>query len=435
MPLKTIGPKIESQPLNDNLADLENRKVEQPFPLKSVVYDSINNKIDATLGPGISDFLQTIITKTIDSVYAIPTPAINTSYYIYIKSDGTFTHNTTGAEVDGAVKLWIVATGSTVDAITTTDQRGQVNGSAQAVKDLLDTHEAAADPHPQYLPLNGSKAMTGDLHVPSQMIGNYTWEKNLLLTFTDNTVQQEIEIEFTGGYSGAIEIILASHYNYGNAIGSIKKMIFFGVNSAATTVYENTGVYKNLAPRTAEAFMITNPYVRNGKWYIKIINKDTWKDNAYCTLRFFVTSEGHITTAKSINVLPIATSTDTWAKPFDLSAIVEQGSNANGEYIRYDNGVQECWFITDITGLSVANGAIYVSPNLTFPANFLQYGKVGISYAGYVTEVNGSRFSIPIVDDKPSLDGQYWKFSFKNTSGTTLTRVAGLKLYAIGKWK
>jgi hypothetical protein len=136
--------------LNENWDKIDKNTVRQPFLLKSSTYDSVNNKIDVTLGPGIADFLQTIISKTVDIVYSIATPTINTSYYIYIKSDGTFTHNTTGAEVDGAVKLWIVATGSTVDVITTTDQRGQVSGSAQVVKDLLDAHEAALDPHSQY---------------------------------------------------------------------------------------------------------------------------------------------------------------------------------------------------------------------------------------------------------------------------------------------
>jgi hypothetical protein len=136
--------------LNENWDKLDKLVVREPFLAKSVVYDSTNDKIDVTLGPGIVDFLQTIITKTAEAVYSIPTPAINTSYYIYIKSDGTFSHYTTGAEVDGAVLLWIVATGSTVDALTTTDQRGQISGSAQAVKDLLDAHEAANDPHPQY---------------------------------------------------------------------------------------------------------------------------------------------------------------------------------------------------------------------------------------------------------------------------------------------
>jgi hypothetical protein len=130
--------------MNQNWDRLDKEAVREPFRLKAAVYDSTNNKIDATLGPGIADFLQTIITKTTDSVYSIPTPAINTSYYIYLKNDGTFTHNTYGAEVDGAVKLWIVATGSTVDAVSTTDQRGRVSGSAQVVKDLFDSHKLNA---------------------------------------------------------------------------------------------------------------------------------------------------------------------------------------------------------------------------------------------------------------------------------------------------
>src|SRR5690606_20283793 len=54
------------------------------------------------------------------------------------------------------------------------------------------------------------------------------------------------------------------------------------------------------------------------------------------------------------------------------SRIVEMGSNSNGEYVRWENGVQVCW--RKITGLTTTNtqGNIYGSliQSWTYPAAF-----------------------------------------------------------------
>lgn len=135
--------------IDQNAASQE--QVDQPFFLKSATYDSANNRLVLTFGKGRANFLGTLVAKTIDTTYYINAPTANTSYYIYVKSNGTFIHNTTGGEVDGAVVLWKVTTGASVNTITTTDLRGQLPGAAaQVVKDQLDAHIAAADPHPQY---------------------------------------------------------------------------------------------------------------------------------------------------------------------------------------------------------------------------------------------------------------------------------------------
>ncbi|WP_248930147.1 hypothetical protein [Paenibacillus hamazuiensis] len=141
---KPYGDEIVSRAAFNKIWDqLDQMAVREPFLLKSVVYVSSPSKIDVTLGPGVADFLQTIVSKTEDTVYSIVSPAANTTYYVYLKSDGSFTHNTTGAEVDGAVMLWKIGTGATLGTISTTDLRGQVSGSAQMVKDLLDAHAGA----------------------------------------------------------------------------------------------------------------------------------------------------------------------------------------------------------------------------------------------------------------------------------------------------
>jgi hypothetical protein len=125
-------------------------RLNEPFHLISMVYDSVNDKVDLTFGRGRAVFLDTIVEKVAESAHSILTPAINTTYYIYLKNDGTYTLNTTGTTPAGALKLWAVSTGSTVDVLSKSDMRALIDASGRTVQDNLDTHEAAVDPHPQY---------------------------------------------------------------------------------------------------------------------------------------------------------------------------------------------------------------------------------------------------------------------------------------------
>jgi hypothetical protein len=125
-------------------------RLNEPFHLKSMVYDSVNDKIDLTFGRGRVVFLDSIVEKVLESTYSILTPTINTTYYIYLKNDGTYTNNTTGTTPAGALKHWAVSTGSTVDVLSKSDMRALIDASGRSAQDNLDTHEAAADPHPQY---------------------------------------------------------------------------------------------------------------------------------------------------------------------------------------------------------------------------------------------------------------------------------------------
>ncbi len=119
-------------------------QVDEPFYLKSAVYDSGNNRIDLTFGPGRAVVLGTLVAKTADSTYSISAPAPGTTYYVYLKSDGTCTHNTTGASITGAVQIWRVTTGTTVDVISVEDARGRLPGAAaRVVQDSLDSHKGA----------------------------------------------------------------------------------------------------------------------------------------------------------------------------------------------------------------------------------------------------------------------------------------------------
>jgi len=58
------------------------------------------------------------------------------------------------------------------------------------------------------------------------------------------------------------------------------------------------------------------------------------------------------------------------------SRVVEMGSNSNGTYVRWENGLQVCWFRRSTTGRSITApfGALYSDQALqswTFPAAFV----------------------------------------------------------------
>ncbi len=122
-------------------------QVNEPFNLLNAVYDAGGNKIDITFGPGRVTFLDVLVAKTENSAYSIEAPQSNTSYYVYIKDDGSFTHNTTAGNVTGAALIWKVATGSPVSYISIEDRRGRMSGTdAQAVVDYVNARIIASDP-------------------------------------------------------------------------------------------------------------------------------------------------------------------------------------------------------------------------------------------------------------------------------------------------
>lgn len=141
--------------LNQNWDKLD-ANAARPFYLKSVSYDTTNDRIVCILAPGLAELFsgdtRVIVEKTVDTAYYIPAPAINTTYYLYLQADGTFTHNTSGIIPAGAALLWQVAVGATKDALIKTDRRAMISGIAEVVM----SHLADNAPHSQYVPQLGA---------------------------------------------------------------------------------------------------------------------------------------------------------------------------------------------------------------------------------------------------------------------------------------
>jgi hypothetical protein len=107
-------------------------RLNEPFHLKTAVYDAPNNRITLTFGRGRARFYDTVVSKTVDFTYYINTPVINTTYYLYIKSDGSITHNVTGTAPADSMPIWKVATGASVATITKTDIRPLLEATGYA---------------------------------------------------------------------------------------------------------------------------------------------------------------------------------------------------------------------------------------------------------------------------------------------------------------
>ncbi|MFZ5688688.1 MAG: right-handed parallel beta-helix repeat-containing protein [Bacillota bacterium] len=125
---KPLGNEVVSRAAyNENLDIIEMMAAREQFVIKSLSYDSSNNRIVVVLGPGIAELFngdaKVLITKDVDTTYYITAPEINTTYYLYIQADGTIAHNTTGIIPAGAADLWNITTGAQVSTLTALDKR------------------------------------------------------------------------------------------------------------------------------------------------------------------------------------------------------------------------------------------------------------------------------------------------------------------------
>src|SRR5690606_13518913 len=114
----------------------------------------------------------------------------------------------------------------------------------------------------------------------------------------------------------------------------------------------------------------------------------------------------------------------------DQSRIVEMGSNANGEYVRWENGLQACWLFGE-----AGNAPLDIQPggNGTFrwfyPAQFSIVPKVFGSPNQRLSDGGGRIVVIDRDISAVSADGyRYHTVADTNTDGP-------LSLLAIGRWK
>lgn len=120
-----------------------------------------------------------------------------------------------------------------------------------------------------------------------------------------------------------------------------------------------------------------------------------------------------------------------------ISKIVESGSNANGNYIKFDNGILECWntvYVDNITCTSAYHGiyygAINSTKNISFPYPFIEvptiiFGPPTDSGIMFLQEAINSK-------TKDKLPG-FYAYSYYKID--TNPQFIYLSYHAIGKWK
>lgn len=113
-------------------------------------------------------------------------------------------------------------------------------------------------------------------------------------------------------------------------------------------------------------------------------------------------------------------------------AIIERGSNANGEYVKFADGTLICTTIIACSGnVSLPLGSLYTTPStvLTFPASFVGYD----SYSLSGNEKGGVGNCFFTRADGASETST--SCSFKGVRGAAAYYIPTFALTAIGRWK
>jgi len=111
---------------------LTHEEINQPFWVKSAIYDGVNDRIIITIGPGRADWGNGNLTEKLsDSTFYITSPNTETTYYVFIKNDSTFIYSTSEIPGEGEIRLASIAVGNTKDALTIHDLRGMLSVGVQ----------------------------------------------------------------------------------------------------------------------------------------------------------------------------------------------------------------------------------------------------------------------------------------------------------------
>jgi hypothetical protein len=138
-----------------------------------------------------------------------------------------------------------------------------------------------------------------------------------------------------------------------------------------------------------------------------------------------------VTTITGLTGTDVQTLLEAINTKFDSSGITVIGSNSNGTYIRYNNGVQMCWMRTTVTNqaISDAYGSLFQGVRTwTFPAAFISAPTVQCSEFRW-----GTGASWGTVGDTPTTASVVLRGMDVSSRATgTSTDISAT---AVGKWK
>lgn len=192
--------------------------------------------------------------------------------------------------------------------------------------------------------------MTGILTVPKFSLGNgnitYSLEE---ISFPTGKYECVIELNnSTASFGGTMKVELNSSYNTGNATGGIEK--FIDIATGAEGIAYQKSYYERTNETTGLLFMISDVFIRNGKYCIKIVQNsggNRVKTKLVCD------GFGFINFRDMININNPVVSTETFVKPItkyteQMNALVEKtvlnitgnsGYTSTSKLIKYGFGL------------------------------------------------------------------------------------------------
>ena len=109
-------------------------------------------------------------------------------------------------------------------------------------------------------------------------------------------------------------------------------------------------------------------------------------------------------------------------------AIIERGSNANGEFVKYADGTMICW--EEGKTLNYGSGSTFRLTTKTFPVSFVSPNPC-VSMSGDPTNADGS---YNISNDQRVYFIDVAVFSYVTGSSFSSDRTQGFSWMAIGRW-
>lgn len=130
----------------------------------------------------------------------------------------------------------------------------------------------------------------------------------------------------------------------------------------------------------------------------------------------------------------------------DEGAIIEQGSNTNGDWVRFANGLQVCMSTIALTGLNrIPDQSIWDAGQYTPPAAFIgTYHKLIVNATAVNNDTDHQTYSIiglvfangnPILYNTGASHYQEHLGEGVRTGGTLNVVAITIQVVAIGKWK
>ena len=146
--------------------------------------------------------------------------------------------------------------------------------------------------------------------------------------------------------------------------------------------------------------------------------------------------------AQSVDELQAVSELAPYVQAILDSRIVEMGSNANGEYVRWENGLQICWHVATMVRDDDSNYPSRLRYDWTFPASFADGvtavgGSVNNATANWAVNASAERrLAGPIIPDTIFADRTFfvsWRIDGANWSEGQA--VQNCQFWAIGRWK